>query len=118
MNRLFIAFAVGGVLALVLSYVFGGVPGLYGMSLGLGSTAFNFVAFRFALWVVGRTVKETKTIDTAGMFGVMALFIKLPVWCISAVIAQKAGGMVLNGFLIGLGLVYLAAIGWVVAKNC
>lgn len=118
MSRLFIAFAAGSLLALLISYLAGGQPGLVGMSMGLGSTAFNFGAFRLALWVVGRTVKETKQVDSAGIFGVMALFVKLPIWCVCAMIAQKAGGMVLNGFLIGLGLVYLAAIGWVVAKNC
>jgi len=117
-NRLALSFAIGAVIALALSYVFGGTAGLYGMVLGLGSTGFNFIAFRMALWVVGRTVKETRQVDSAGIFGVMALFVKLPVWCVCAVIAQKAGGMVLNGFLIGLGLVYLAAIGWVIAKNC
>jgi hypothetical protein len=117
-SRLTVAFLVGSALALGLAYALGGLRGFYGMSLGLGSTAFNFIAFRFALWVVGKTVQETKSVDSAGIFGVMALFVKLPIWCVCAAIAQKAGGAVLNGFLIGLGLVYCAAIGWVIAKNC
>jgi hypothetical protein len=117
-TRLFTIFGICTVLAFVLSFAFGGQKGLYGMALGLGSTGFNILAFRFALWVVGRTVKETRQTDSAAVFGVMALFVKLPIWCVSAMIAQKAGGMVLNCFLIGLGLVYLAATGWVIAKNC
>ena len=117
MRRLFTFYGVAAVLSLVLSYVFGGPRGLYGMSLGLGSTAFNFIAFRAALYVIGRTVQETKRTDAAAVFGVMALFVKLPIWCICAMIAQRQGGVVLNCFLIGLGLVYLAAIGWAQAKN-
>lgn len=118
MKGFFIGCGIAAVLCFVLSYVFAGPKGLFGMTLGLGSTAFNFIAFRFALWVVGRTVKETKKVDSAGIFGVMALFVKLPIWCVSAMIAQKAGGAVLNCFLLGLGAVYLAAMGWVIAKNC
>jgi hypothetical protein len=114
----YIGCGIAAVLVFVLAYVFGGQKGLFGMFLGLGSTAFNIVSFRFALWVVGRTVKETKKTDSASIFGVMALFVKLPVWCLCAMIAQKAGGVVLNCFLLGLGLVYCAAIGWALAKNC
>ncbi len=117
MKKLFTWYGVIAVLSLVLSYVFYGSRGLYGMSLGLGSTAFNFIAFRAAMYVVGKTIEETKRPDAAGVFGILALFIKLPIWCICAMIAQRAGGAVLNCFLVGLGLVYFAAIGWAQAKN-
>jgi len=106
------------VLAIVLSVVFGGVKGLFGMTIGLGSTAFNIIAFYFALYVAGKTVKQSHQVDTAAVFGVMALFVKLPVWCVCAMVAQRMGGAVLNGFLAGLGLVYCAAVGWVIVKNC
>ena len=115
--KMYAWFGVGAFLSQVLSYVFYGSKGLFGMSLGLGSTAFNLIAFKLALYVMGRTVKETKATDSAAIFGVMAFFVKLPVWCICAMIAQRNGGVVLNSFLVGLGLVYCAAIGWAQAKN-
>jgi len=117
-KALFISIGIACGIALVLSYVLGGQKGLFGMVMGLGSTAFNIGAFRLALYVVGRTIEETKQVDAAGVFGVTALLIKLPVWCVCAMIAQRMGGAVLNGFLAGLGLVYCAAIGWVIVKNC
>lgn len=104
-------------MAFVLSYVFFGQKGLFGMFLGLGSTAFNIIAFRFALYVMGKGIAQTQEVSAAGVFGVIALFVKLPVWCICAMIAQRQGGAVLNCFLAGLGLVYFAAIGWAHVKN-
>ena len=118
MKALFIAIGISVVVAVVLSYVFGGTKGLLGMGMGLGSTAFNIGAFRLALYVVGKTVEQTKQLDAAAIFGVTALFIKLPIWCVCAMIAERMGGAVLNGFLAGLGLVYCAAVGWVIVKNC
>lgn len=117
MQRLFTAYGICAVIALVLSYVFYGQKGLFGMSLGLGSTAFNFIAFRMAIYVIGKTIKETQQTNTAAVFGVIALFVKLPIWCVCAMVAQRQGGAVLNCFLVGLGLVYFAAIGWAQAKN-
>ena len=118
MKPLFIAIGISCVIAIVLSYVLGGTKGLLGMGMGLGSTAFNIGAFRLALYVVGRTIEETKQVDAAAVFGLTALLIKLPIWCVCAMIAQRMGGAVLNGFLAGLGLVYCAAVGWVIVKNC
>ena len=118
MKAFFIATGICVAIAIALSYVYGGLKGLFGMGMGLGSTAFNIGAFRLALYVVGRTIQETKQVDAAAVFGATALLIKLPVWCVCAMFAQRMGGPVLNGFLAGLGLVYCAAVGWVIVKNC
>ena len=117
MKKLFTAYGILAVLSLVFSYAFYGRHGLLGMSLGLGSTGFNFLAYRLAMYVVGKTIKDSGQTAGAAIFGVLALFVKLPIWVLCTVIAQRMGGSVLNCFLVGLGLVYCAAIGWALAKN-
>ncbi len=112
-----VACVITGLLGLVGSYVFWGEKGLFGMVLGLGGTGFSMLALWFILVIAGRSIKETAQTDGAAVFAGTAFLLKLPIWAVSAMIAQKMGGPTLNCFLGGIALVYSLIIGLVLASS-
>jgi hypothetical protein len=112
-----IACTITGLAGLICSYVFWGNKGLFGMVLGLGGTGFSMLALWGILAIAGRSIKETAKTDGAAVFAATAFLLKLPIWSISAMIAQKVGGVTLNCFLGGIALVYSLIIGLVLASS-
>lgn len=112
-----IACTVTGIAGLATSYIFWGPKGIYGMSLGLFGTGFSMIALWGILAVAGKSIKETAQTDGAAVFAAAAFLMKLPIWSVCAMIAQKAGGPTLNCFLAGIALVYSCIIGLVIASS-
>ena len=112
-----IACTITGIAGLIVSYAFWGNKGLFGMVLGLGGTGFSMIALWGILAIAGKSIKETAQTDGAAIFAAVAFLMKLPIWAISAMIAQKAGGPTLNCFLGGIALVYSCIIGLVLASS-
>lgn len=108
--------AVAAAVALTLSALQGGPDGLAGMALGLGSVSFNM----WALWRIVRLTGTNATQETtrpATFLVVLAFFVKLPVYVAAALIAQALGGAAPACFLLGLGLVYFALVGWALTQR-
>lgn len=112
-----IACIITSLLGLAASYVFWGDKGLFGMVLGLFGTGFSMLALWFILGIAGKSIKETAQTDGAAVFAACAFLMKLPIWAICAMIAQKMGGPTLNCFLGGIALVYSLIIGLVLASS-
>jgi len=111
-------FLVGiAMLALILSWLTAGAAGLSGMALGLFATSFSVIA----LWGVVRTCSGAASAGFAGRFGVvltvLAFLVKLPLFVILGMWAQNLGAGAAACFLAGLGLVYLALVGWALASR-
>lgn len=115
MKRLFRdpkAWLFASVIAVAISYAVGGQLAAVGMACGILGTAFNM----FALWLIIRLLGGTmadRPLPRFGAFVTVVMFlIKLPVLILLGFAMQRLGSEALNHFLIGLGLVYFALVGW------
>lgn len=103
---------VGSVIAISISYAVAGSLGAIGMACGLVGTAFNM----FALWLIVRLLGNTMADKPQARFGAFAtvvmFLIKLPVLFLLGFAMRSLGAIALDHFLIGLGLVYFALVGW------
>jgi len=105
----FATFAV----ALIASYLMRGETGLQGMALGLIATTITVGGWWLAISQVAILSKSAEPRMSGGTFWVvLTFFLKLPVFFILGFLAQRIGGNAVPCFLGGLGLVYLALIGW------
>lgn len=109
---------------LTAAYVLGGAPALIGMTYGYLGTTFSL----WALWKMIGLASYLVTPPEPGGMGrttpvrgtvlvVTAFFIKLPVFAVFALAAQRLGEAALNGFAGGILLVYSALVGWVLSKQ-
>ncbi|HRI43006.1 MAG TPA: hypothetical protein PLL78_09425 [Fimbriimonadaceae bacterium] len=106
-----------GLLACVVTFAAAGEIGLAGMALGLVGTGFSIVA----LWWVVRLTGGLAPLGAAPRFGaslaILAFLAKLPIFIALGLVAQRLGGPAPGCFLLGLGLVYLALVGWALASS-
>jgi hypothetical protein len=103
--------------ALIASRVFAGQAGLEGMALGLFGTAFNLWALK-AVIGLSTTHSASELGRRKGTFLiVLAFLMKLPVFIVLGLVAHRVGGPAPGCFLLGLALVYLALVGWSLAKR-
>lgn len=111
------ALSFAGLLALGVAYLISGMLGLAGMALGLFGTAFSVIA----LWGVVRMCGNAAPAGAAPRLGafvtVLAFLVKLPVFILLGMLAQHLGGAAVPCFLLGLGLVYFALVGWALAAS-
>ncbi len=101
----------------LISYVVGNQLGLVGFALGWFATTFCLVVLWLIIGLLGQQVTSTGKPPPAATWIIVAFFIKLPIFVLSAKIVQSMGGVAPTFFLVGLGLVYFWLIGWAVAKS-
>lgn len=106
------AWAVGGVAAIITSYLVGGSLAALGMAAGLAGTAFNMVALWLIIRLLGNAMADKPQAKFGAFTTVVMFLIKLPVLVLLGFAMQRLGAVALNHFLIGLGLVYFALVGW------
>jgi heme/copper-type cytochrome/quinol oxidase subunit 1 len=106
------AWGIASLIAVGISYAVAGNLGAIGMACGILGTAFNM----FALWLIVRLLGGTmadRPLPKFGAFATVVMFlIKLPVLILLGFAMQRLGEVALTHFLIGLGLVYFALVGW------
>jgi hypothetical protein len=92
-----------------------GESGLKGVVLGLFATGFNILALAGVVWLLGKAHKSGQPPRLGASFAVLAFLIKLPLFVAFGVLANRMGGAAPTCFLLGLGMVYCALIGWALA---
>lgn len=87
------------------------------MALGLFGSGFNLLA----MWGVIRLMGGLSRADAPSRIGavltVVAFLVKLPLIFALMFLAHAIGGAAPGAFLIGLGMVYSALIGWALAAS-
>ncbi len=106
-----------GVVALGIAYLISGILGLAGMALGLFGTAFSVVALWGVVRMCGRAAPEGAAPRLGAFVTVLAFLVKLPVFIVLGMLAQRLGGAAVPCFLLGLGLVYFGLVGWALASS-
>jgi hypothetical protein len=100
-----------------ISFGLGDLLGLTGFGLGVGGSIFNL----FATWGIIRlgagASPKGKRQWLRGAAAVLGFLIKLPIFVALGLWAMRMGGPALPHFLGGIGLVYSALVGWVLAKS-
>lgn len=106
------------ILALAASAFWGGQAGFLGMAMGLAATSITVGGWWLPIWVVGNRSRSDNPDGMQGTFWVVLTFLlKLPIFFILAFGARRIGGNAEPCFLWGLGLVYLALIGWALSNS-
>ncbi len=116
--------AASGLAAIGIAFATSQKAGI-GMALGIGGATFNLWAIWLMTGALGRLMKdpsedfkiETKKAKIASVLIVLAFFSKLPIFLSFAIITRRVGPPALTCFLVGVGLVYFALIGWTLAKS-
>lgn len=115
------AFRIGAVLAFAAGAagcgVFGGGKGLAGFALGLAASAFNLWALRAIVGLGARHAQSEETVRVSSALIVIAFFAKLPAFVLLGGWAWRIAGAAPTCFLVALGLVYSAFVGWALAKR-
>jgi hypothetical protein len=98
-------------------YAFGGPRAAAGLACGIGGSAFNLSAL---WWMIGLGSKANATEKGqrlgAGLI-VLGFFAKLPVFIALGFLSQRIGPPAFSCFLVAIGLVYSAVIGWALASS-
>lgn len=106
-----------GLLACVLAFAVAGEIGLAGMALGLVGTGFSIVALWWVVRLTGGMAPMGAAPKLGASLAVLAFFVKLPIFIALGLVAQRLGGPAPACFLLGLGLVYSALVGWGLASS-
>jgi len=105
-------------IALAAAYTMRGTTGLAGMALGLTATSITVGGWWLAISQIAILSKAENAKGSGGTFWVvLAFLLKLPVFFVLGIVAQRIGGNAVPCFLGGLGLVYLAMIVWAFCKS-
>ncbi|MBX3117552.1 MAG: hypothetical protein KF784_00685 [Fimbriimonadaceae bacterium] len=103
--------AIGG------SWVFAGWQGGVGMGAGIVGTSFNL----WALWriciYIGEIAADNPQPRVATFVTIFVFLLKLPILIGLGLAMQRVGGPAMPCFLIGLGMVYFALVGWALARR-
>lgn len=99
------------------SHATGGSRGLYGLALGIAATAFSIAAIWGLIVVSTGSAPTTAAARTTTVLIVIAFLLKIPLLITLWGMADAAGETARSCFLIGLGLVYSALVGWALARS-
>ncbi len=106
------AWLVASLVAVGISYAGAGQVAAIGMAAGIAGTGFNMLALWLIIRLLGRNMAD-RPLPRLGAFVTVVVFLmKLPVLLLLGFAVQRLGQVALNHFLIGLGLVYFALVGW------
>lgn len=115
LGRLFHDWRAGVAVAIFLllfAYVLQGSLAVQGLGLGLGATTFGIVMLWLAVKQTGRLAEREAKPYRGGVVVGLGFLIKLPLFVGCGMLAQGLGGPAPTWFLIGLGVVYSALVGW------
>lgn len=108
------ALSLGMLVGLLLS----GLPrSAAGFALGLFGTAFCAVMLKMGIGMIAQTAERQGKASFAPGCLFFLFMLKLPVYVVCAMVAQKMGGYAVPWFIFGLGMVYLSLIGWAQAQR-
>ena len=113
----FRTYLVVGILSIAVAWIFRGTSGAAGMALGLGGAGFSICALWYLITLIGKTPPDTVRAKTTSALIVLAFFAKLPFYMIVGMLAHRIGGGADTCFLLGVGLVYFALVGWALAQG-
>ncbi len=120
-----VTFAVAvGSAAICIAFLFGRPSGI-GISLGILAASFNLWAMWLMIGAFGRMMNEKMEDDSveakrariASALIVLAFFSKLPIFLALSMLTRHLGDGALTCFLVGIGLVYSALVGWALAPS-
>jgi len=83
----------------------------------MGASALNLFIWWKAIGLMGSAAEAGGKPTLGAIFTVLALLIKLPLYVACWMLAKRLGAPAPTCFLWGIGLVYLALFGWVLAKR-
>jgi hypothetical protein len=86
------------------------------MALGLAGVSFNNWALWRIIGLIGGKA-ESKRPRWGAWMTVLAFFVKLPIVIAAGFLALSLGSASMTCFLVGLGLVYCALLGWAIARG-
>lgn len=112
-----VAYVLVGVVALVAAFALGGSKAAAGMGLGLGSAAFNLIALWFLISLLGANSSKADASKTGTTLILIAFMLKVPVYVLVGVAANRIGNPAPGCFIGGVGLVYSCLVGWALAKS-
>lgn len=101
---------------LVISFTVQGDRALLGASLGLFATTFSVIFLWLAVQMTGRLAGDNAKPYRGGVVVGLGFLIKLPLFVACGMFAQQVGGHAPTWFLLGLGVVYSALVGWAVTR--
>jgi len=101
----------------VISFVEGGVPGLAGWLVGVGASAFNLWAMWMAIRLLGTLFAKNPATHKGGPILVLAFLIKLPVFVVAGMSAQRLGSTASTAFIVAIGLVYSLMVWWASSRS-
>lgn len=110
-------YSVVAVVAMTAAYFVSGPNGLAGMSLGIFATLFNLWALSKIIGLVGNAAPKGQPERLGAIWTVLAFFVKLPLFVALGIVSQRIGGGAPGCFLVGLGLVYSALVGWALTRE-
>ncbi len=105
------------VAAITVSFIFGGTSGGIGMILGIVGSISSALGLYAITWLLGASSADNPPPKSASALVVMGFLIKVPIFVICGILAQRIDEQAPNCFLWGLGLVYFSLVGWAVAKS-
>ncbi|GMV88742.1 MAG: hypothetical protein AMXMBFR81_16730 [Chthonomonas sp.] len=94
-----------------------GAAGAYGMALGLFATTFSILALWGVVRLLGDWCRDRPPSTAMQFVLILAFLFKFPLLWAAWVVATRIGDMAPSCFLMGLGLVYSALVGWVLAQS-
>jgi hypothetical protein len=94
-----------------------GAPGAYGMALGLFATTFSILALWGVVRLLGDWCRDRPPSTAMQFVLILSFLFKFPLLWAAWLVAGRIGGMAPCCFLMGLGLVYSALVGWVLAQS-
>lgn len=97
---------------LLFAFLVQGSLATQGLALGLGATTFGIVLLWLAVKQTGRLAEQNAKPYRGGVVIGLGFLIKLPLFVGCGMLAQALGGPAPTWFLIGLGVVYSALVGW------
>jgi hypothetical protein len=106
-----------GIAALVVSFAIGGPKAAGGMGLGILATLFSLIALSWVVGIVARPLSEPAEARGRTAFIIFCFLLKVPLLGAAWWLSQRLGDPAPGHFIAGLFLVYLALVGWAIARS-
>jgi len=106
-----------GLIAIGAAFLIAGPLGAAGFSLGLFGSTFNLGVWHLILGLMAGAGRADAKPGFGTFLVILAFLVKLPFYVALAFVAHRLGGPAVPCFLLGVGLVYFALVGWALASS-